>query len=301
MMSKRLVIKQGAVDPNYISLLSNVSGAVESQSLEVLKAVAYGGESGHFEDAPTVSTWKRAIVSPVSSNIVFKLFFPRLLHRRLYYSYLPVNPIHNAYQIHQKLSDTGVRTLKSSAYGYLAGAGSNHFWFIALERLASVISYEEYAKKYIANNSQSNTRRNSAQKNLITYVAQRLSDAHNEGFYHEDLKPYHIFIDKASDAIYQDPTLTSKWLWIDLDDSEVSSGSKSEIPYRRRIINLYQSWRYLLLPYGIDRPDGFVSAYLSSCPSQLPRRQRCRSEFRSDAGHVSRLPAGRHCAGRSRR
>ena len=92
---------------------------------------------------------------------------------------------------------------------------------------------------------------------------------HNAGFYHEDIKPYHFFIDDpkcSDDDVYKDPTCSSDWICIDLD----RSGLGDTVPFRRRIINLYQMWRYMLMPIGCKKMELFIEAYTKYASAQLP-------------------------------
>ena len=59
-------------------------------------------------------------------------------------------------------------------------------------------------------------------------------------------------------------------LWIDLDDSEL----RKSLSYRQCMINLYQSWRYLLRPHGINEPDEFIRSYLGFYKKKLPNAER---------------------------
>ena len=253
-MANTLILKEGTVAQEYLDLLQDIPASINKGSLEVINAVASNRDVGQFENAPDPKIWKRAIVSPLGSDIVFKLFFPGSFPRRFYYHYLTENPIRQAYRIHQGLSKTDTRALPSFGYGCFRGKAVAKFWFIAIGRLSSVISFGEYAKRYLANAEDTLA----AQTDLSTYVAKRLADAHSSGFYHEDLKSYHIYIDDNADTSFSNLSQTSKWLWIDLDDSEL----RKSLSYRQCMINLYQSWRYLLRPHGINEPDEFIRSYL---------------------------------------
>ena len=208
--------------------------------------------------------WKRLVVlaETQQQSLVFKLFSPGTWPRRFYYQLCLREPYQHTFALHKRVKESPIRTVEAHCRGQVRDNGLLSYSFIAMEPLGEAVSTEEYIERFLSRN----TTENNAKTHVVRWMAKRLAAMHDSGFFHDDIKPYHIFVDNKPDSIWVNPEDTSDWIWIDLDGSLFSK----ELSLQQRVVNLSQFSRYFLDPMGVDCLDEFLSTYSELTNGRLP-------------------------------
>jgi tRNA A-37 threonylcarbamoyl transferase component Bud32 len=227
-------------------LLLDIKSAVANKKLGVLDTVPLTGPcpiSSEENRFVLQDNWKRLVLCTYDEKpLIIKLFNPGSAIRRFHYRHLRKNPLINSYELHEQLLNSGVTVPKVYACGYANSNNLMAFSFLVMEDLRHFPNIDQYLNSAL----QADSRKNIVAK----YIGNKLATAHNIGFFHGDIKPYHVYVDSGD-----------RWMWIDLDDSQIVN----PISRKLRIKNLYQTYRYLLKPIAENEVDGFLEAYIESC------------------------------------
>jgi tRNA A-37 threonylcarbamoyl transferase component Bud32 len=249
--SKLLIdIVSGEFPEGLEELLLDIKSAVANKKLGVLDTVTQQGicPNNNSENRFVLKDdWKRLVLCTYDEKpLIIKLFNPGSALRRIHYRYLTTNPLIRGYKLHQQLLEAGVTVPKVFACGYVCSNKTPLYSFLVMEDLRHFPNINEYLNSAL----QADSRKNIVAK----YIGNKLASAHNLGFFHGDIKPYHVYVDSGD-----------RWLWIDLDDSKILN----PLPHKERVTNLYQTYRYLLKPFAENEIDDFLEAYLESVEPKM--------------------------------
>ena len=286
---KSLYIQEGSLELKWLDALLSLDTAVADGTLQILKvvrsrAIDRKASDEHRPGADTVTeNWKRLVLSAANpnDNIVFKLFHPRTVARRMYYRYVYSDPLARSYRRYKELENGPVRTVKSLSRGYVSRRGLFLYSFFAMESLRGVINIIDYLDRFLKRNNHSDR----ARELLTVYLASRLAKVHNSGFYHDDIKPDHLYVDDGPESIWLDPDETQDWVWIDLERVSLTD----RIAPRQRLRNLFQFWRDFVRPLGEQAIHVFLRQYRSEVEEEIPSEDVLRRQIEKMASREPSL------------
>ena len=149
----------------------------------------------------------------------------------------------DAYNIGLKLLERGISTPLPIVCGWKTSGWRIERTFIATECIADTEDLGKKAAKALESNNRTE------QENFIKTLAGKLYETHEKGFYHPDLKDFHVLVkDKENDF---------ELIFIDLDRCRLLPFMPAA--YRRR--NLYQIRYYALGDWPADLRALFLEQY----------------------------------------
>lgn len=164
----------------------------------------------------------------------------------MYYNFVRRDPLLNAYRIHLQLhQSTTIQTSKA-----LCWYKENRYQFstLVLEFLENHIPIIDYLKNQLANGQLSKLQ-------IMHWLALELATTHNQGFFHQDIKPSNLFVNQSSALV-----------WIDLDQAIY----QRQLSIEQRVNNLYYTIRYFIFPLDWEYALPFVESYCAYCRAKVP-------------------------------
>lgn len=247
-----LILKRGALSDRLASNLLSFEDSLSSGSFEVLRRDGSSLASSCREFSPVSE--KRFVVrfSEDDEELVIKLSrFRRLLAQ------LPLRGLRRSapeaqWAVMGHALQRGVRVaeIKASGLLYSSEFQAPVFSFSVMKSLRALPDLTSYLMSILGSSPDK-----AAARTLIrTYLARKIAEAHMKGFFHSDLKGYHILVDtKGSSA-----PGSAEWIWLDLDDVRILR----RLSERQCVENLYQLWRYVLMPIDPEGLEAFAEEYL---------------------------------------
>jgi len=225
-----------------------IRAADRSAEVEQIAELAADLESaeaaGKLELMKTPSEMRRVVAGKLPSglDVVIKFYIPygkwhaiKDMFRSGYSK--------SAYRAGLELIERGVATPRPIACGWKMDGLRLERSFIATERIMDAPDLGAKAKKVLASGDESK------QKGFIKSLADKLYDMHRKGFYHPDLKDFHIFVRETGDDF--------ELVYIDLDRCKILSNISA--PMRHR--NLYQIRYYVLNEWPEELRTLFLDEY----------------------------------------
>ncbi len=262
--NRQLHLNDGALAPDLKQELIRLEESIWKGDLEVVSAgpksirsAALSSENWNPSTPNRRPKWKRMILRAPKSNlnVVVKLSNEIGLIRRLYRHVLPTDRNSKAFKFTRELKDSDVTTVPVHSYGHINENGLYRFSFMTMDEIDGLDTLVEHLK---SEHLKSGLEVTESGEKILRCLAEGLASAHNAGFFHGDIKPYHLYVGSGLGKTHELSPSIKDWVWIDLDDCLLSSS----LTRRQRVINLYQIWRYFLVPLGEKDMDEFISIYL---------------------------------------
>ena len=190
-----------------------------------------------------------------------KFFTPLGYANRVYYA-VRASPSRQAHELTRRASSGPV--MLPHSYGFIDLRDDRSLVRSAqvMELLSDLTSLGSYLSTRLKQAGQDST----ARRDVIDWLAKQLSSLHQAGFYHPDIKPYHVFVVERSD--------TERLLLIDMDRARLTKA----LDIDQRAVNLYQLYRYALYDCSESERFHLMEAYadhhesLGLDPEDLYRR-----------------------------
>lgn len=240
-----LRLQKGALAHNLAETLLQLEHSIDCGAVAVL---ASGNE--HLPTVRHALQNKKRVVLATQNLKDEKII--KLSRRRRTPHWLPIRALkksspHYQWSIMNEANARGINTVTFEACGELQFLNGAAFTFSVMKSLRTLPTLPEYLSTLTFDETD-NAQGVATASSLCARI---LLDAHRRGFFHSDIKGYHLLVDAASS-----PTLS--WIWLDLDDVQLCS----RLSQAQVVENLYQMWRYVLEPLGRQSLEVFLEHYL---------------------------------------
>ena len=246
-MSKQLKFfnHQGqSLEKDLIIALADIEGSLNKGYFKKIHSVNYP-EKKLIKAG--LNNWKRLVLEAPSHQIV-KLFFPRTMARRFYYSKLRQDPSIAAYRLSIEAAKYGISVAEPIACGQASIPKKPFYSYFISRKISPGILLSDYINQYLEKSKE----KEKAKAEIFRAVTSHLSDFHLKKFYYYDIKPDHIFVNPEKENVLEE------LICIDIDDN---SRFGKTISKKQRIKNLYQCWRFYIKPLELFSLETFVKEY----------------------------------------
>ncbi|GEM_PF-6612687 len=240
-------------------IISHHGQTLEKDLLNALRDIEGSLQKGFFKKIQWVNypdnkfikkglyDWKRAVLEAPSGRIV-KLFFPRTMARKFYYSKLRQDPSIAAYRLSLEAVKHGISVAEPIACGQISLPGKPFYSYFISRKISPGMLLSDYINQYL----EKSTEKEKAKAEIFRVVTSHLSDFHLKKFYYYDIKPDHIFVNPEKENVLEE------LICIDIDDN---SRFGKELTKKQRVKNLYQCWRFYIKPLQMFSLETFVKEY----------------------------------------